>query len=76
MDRYLEEYSYPARWNGMDIENWHRPMRFYMQELLGLGMQLMHFDEPEAQGGDEAACHNRAPYLYLMVWQKPKAGDK
>ena len=72
IDRYLEEYAYPAQWQGMDIANWHRPQRFYMQALLGHGMTLTHFDEPEATEAPEAALKNRAPYLYMMEWMKPE----
>ena len=72
IDRYLEEFSYPARWQGIDIFNWHRPQRFYMQTLLAHGLTLTHFDEPAATEPPEAEQKNRAPYLYLMEWMKPK----
>lgn len=73
MDRYFEPHAYPAEWAGIRVRNWHRPMRFYMQALLDLGLTLTHFDEPEATGGRDAERHNRAPYLVMMEWQKPAA---
>ncbi|QAX29325.1 class I SAM-dependent methyltransferase [Leisingera sp. NJS204] len=71
IDRYFEEHHHWGEWNGMRIKNWHRPQAFYMQALLNAGLQLTHFDEPMATGGERADSYNRAPYLYLMEWQKP-----
>jgi len=70
MDRYLEAFPSWAEWRGIRIQNWHRPMAFYMQALLQSGFQLTHFDEPKATGGARAENYNRAPYLHTMEWQK------
>ncbi|MGR3714081.1 MAG: class I SAM-dependent methyltransferase [Shimia sp.] len=67
MDRYLDIFPSWAEWNDIRIQNWHRPMSFYMQQLLQTGFTLAHFDEPKAVG-DHAEFYNRAPYLYLMEW--------
>ena len=71
IDRYLEEYAYPAEWGGVRIVNWHRPMSAYMQALLLQNLTLMYFDEPRVNGTSEDMRKNRAPYLYLMEWQNP-----
>lgn len=72
VDHYLQEYSHWGEWKGMRIRNWHRPMAFYMQEFLQAGLSLSHFDEPWATGEGRAESYNRAPYLYLMEWQKAR----
>lgn len=73
VDRYFEEHAFRADWKGISILNWHRPLSFYMQTLLALGFELVHFDEPRARSGAGAKAkrYNRAPYLYLMEWCKP-----
>lgn len=73
VDRYFEEHAFRGAWKGMSILNWHRPLAWYMQTLLGLGLELVHFDEPKAEGGAEAERYNRAPYLLMMEWRKPAA---
>lgn len=70
MDRYLDAFPSWAEWSGIRIQNWHRPLSFYMQSLLENGFQLTHFDEPKASGGARAESYNRAPYLHIMEWQK------
>lgn len=70
MDRYLDAFPSWAEWRGIRIQNWHRPMSFYMQALLNRGFQLTHFDEPKATCGARAESYNRAPYLHIMEWQK------
>ncbi|SFL35088.1 class I SAM-dependent methyltransferase [Shimia haliotis] len=71
MDHYLDCFASWAEWDDIRIQNWHRPLSFYMTELLAAGFQLTHFDEPKATGGGRAETYNRAPYLHLMEWQKP-----
>ena len=73
VDRYFEHHAFRAEWKGMSILNWHRPLAWYMQTLLGLGLELEHFDEPRAVGGAKADRYNRAPYLLMMEWRKPAA---
>ncbi|MGR3636280.1 MAG: hypothetical protein ACU0BK_10195 [Shimia sp.] len=70
IDHYLDCYASWAQWDGIRIQNWHRPMAFYMQALLAEGFALTHFDEPKATGGDRATAYNRAPYLHVMEWQR------
>ncbi len=71
MDRYLNCFASWAEWSDIRIQNWHRPLSFYMQTLLTAGFQLTHFDEPKATGGARAESYNRAPYLHIMEWQRP-----
>ncbi len=72
IDHYLDERPLPAVWNGISITNHHRPLKRYMQALLGHGLLLRHFDEPEPVGGpaDRAERYRRAPYFHIMEWQK------
>lgn len=69
MDRYLDIFPSWAEWNDIRIQNWHRPMSYYMQQLLQAGFALTHFDEPKAVG-KMAERYNRAPYLHLMEWRR------
>jgi SAM-dependent methyltransferase len=76
VDRYLEERMYWTSWRGIRIHNWHRPLGRYMAALLGQGLVLGFFAEPQAvAGADPAAAdrHRRAPYCYVMEWRKPGA---
>jgi SAM-dependent methyltransferase len=73
IDHYLDEREIPAVWNGISITNHHRPLKRYLQALIGRGLVLTHYDEPEPVGGppDKAARYRRAPYFHIMEWQKP-----
>jgi 2-polyprenyl-3-methyl-5-hydroxy-6-metoxy-1,4-benzoquinol methylase len=73
IDHYLDEREIPAVWNGISITNHHRPLKRYLQALLGAGLVLRHFDEPEPVGGpaDKGIRYRRAPYFHIMEWQKP-----
>jgi hypothetical protein len=46
-----------------------------MTALLGCGLQLRFFEEPQPVGGDpeRAAIHRRAPWFLVMEWSKPAA---
>jgi SAM-dependent methyltransferase len=72
IDRYLEERPEWVRWNGIRIQNWHRPLATYMSLLLQAGLELRHFAEPSPIGGDPAAAarYRRAPWLMMMEWEK------
>jgi hypothetical protein len=74
IDNYLEERWSWARWAGIAVQNWHRPLSRYMELLLGAGLILRYFDEPRPQGGDKerAARHARVPWFMVMEWEKPK----
>lgn len=71
-DNYMDERSDWVSWRGIRIENWHRPLSTYFKLLLGQGLTLEWFDEPEPAGGDEARGerYRRAPYFHVMQWRK------
>jgi len=73
IDHYLEERPRRTTWQGVDIINHHRPLKRYMQALLGHGLLLTHFDEPPATGGppDKRDRYNRVPNFHIMAWRKP-----
>ncbi|MBU6164921.1 MAG: methyltransferase domain-containing protein [Alphaproteobacteria bacterium] len=73
IDHYLEERARRTVWAGIDIINHHRPLKRYMQALLGTGLVLTHFDEPPATGGpaDKRERYNRVPNFHIMLWQRP-----
>ena len=73
IDHYLEERPRRTAWRGVDIVNHHRPLKRYMQALLGRGLLLTHFDEPPATGGppDKRDRYNRVPNFHIMAWRKP-----
>lgn len=70
---YLDEHASQARWRGVSVTNWHRPLETYMQLLLGAGLQLRHFAEPRPHGGPEEKVRRylKAPYFLIMEWGKP-----
>ena len=72
IDRYFEERPIWSEWQGIRIQNWHRPMRTYLQALLGAGFSLIHFDEPEPRGieGEKADRYRRVPNFLVMEWKK------
>ena len=74
VDRYLDEFPLWLEWSGIRIESWHRPLGAYMKALLGSGLALRFFDEPEATGGDpqRAATYRRVPWFLVMEWNKPQ----
>ena len=73
VDNYLTENSYWDSWDGIRIQNWHRPLSAYMQALLNAGLQLIHFDEPEpvADAPDRRERYRRVPWFLLMEWRRP-----
>jgi 2-polyprenyl-3-methyl-5-hydroxy-6-metoxy-1,4-benzoquinol methylase len=73
IDHYLDERPRRTAWRGVDIINHHRPLKRYMQALLGHGLVLTHFDEPPATGGpaDKRDRYNRVPNFHIMGWKKP-----
>lgn len=75
IDHYLEERARRTAWRGVDIINHHRPLKRYMQALLGHGLSLVHFDEPPATGGppDKRERYNRVPNFHIMLWRKPSS---
>ncbi|APX12055.1 class I SAM-dependent methyltransferase [Tateyamaria omphalii] len=73
LGRYLSEEKMWFAWDGLRIQNWHRPLSTYMQAFLSQGLLLRHFDEPEPTGGppEKVSSYARMPYLMMMEWEKP-----
>jgi ubiquinone/menaquinone biosynthesis C-methylase UbiE len=73
IDRYLEARAEWQRWRGIEIVNWHRPLKDYMQWFLSQGLVLTHFDEPAPTGGpsERGASYSRVPWYVIMEWRKP-----
>jgi len=73
IDRYLDEFSMRSEWNGISIVNWHRPLSAYMSALLGAGLRLVFFDEPQPASGDpkRQERYRRMPWFVLMEWRAP-----
>jgi SAM-dependent methyltransferase len=73
IDHYLEERAEWVSWNGIRIQNWHRPLSLYMTLLLDEGLILRHFREPVPIGGsaETSERYRRVPWFLLMEWQKP-----
>ena len=72
IDHYLEERATWISWNGIHIQNWHRPLSTYMSMLLDLGFSLTHFSEPAPIGidDDKARRFHRVPNFLIMEWCK------
>ncbi|MGL4321429.1 MAG: class I SAM-dependent methyltransferase [Paracoccaceae bacterium] len=70
--RYLEPHATQAEWRGISVTNWHRPLSFYMTQLLQRGLQLVHFDEPAVPdpANFKETAYNSAPYQLIMEWRK------
>lgn len=77
IDHYLEERAVRAAWRGIDVINWHRPLGAYLGALLGLGLRLDYFAEPEPLETDSerAERYRRVPYFYVMEWRRDEAGQ-
>lgn len=75
VDRYLDEFSDWVDWDGIRIVNWHRPLGAYMAALLGNGLELTFFAEPEPASGEPSrqAVYRRAPWFLVMEWRRPDA---
>lgn len=72
LGRYLAEEKLWFEWDGLRIQNWHRPLSTYMHALLSQGLVLSFFDEPRPTGGpsERIQSYERMPYLMMMEWAK------
>lgn len=71
VSNYLEPHAVRAEWRGISVTNWHRPLSFYIGQLLARGMALTHLDEPAVPDpvDDKERAYNSAPYQLIMEWQ-------
>lgn len=72
LGRYLTEEKTWFEWDGLRVQNWHRPLSTYMRSFLSLGLTLRHFDEPSPSGGPSVRVksYECMPYLMIMEWEK------
>jgi SAM-dependent methyltransferase len=73
VDRYLDEFAFWLEWEGIRIENWHRPLEAYMAALLESGLHLTFFSEPEPLSGESSRQedYRRVPWFVVMEWRRP-----
>ena len=73
VDRYLDEFAFWLEWEGIRIENWHRPLEAYMAALLESGLHLTFFSEPEPMSGEPTLQedYRRVPWFVVMEWRRP-----
>jgi hypothetical protein len=79
IDHYLEERWVWCEYRGIRIKNHHRPLRAYMQALLGAGLRLTFFDEPSPSAeapAQKAASYRRAPWFLVMEWVKERSSTR
>lgn len=71
LGKYLSEEKVWFEWDGLRIQNWHRPLSTYMRAFLGAELTLRSFDEPTPSGGppERVQSYERMPYLMTMEWQ-------
>jgi SAM-dependent methyltransferase len=79
IDNYTSESSRVYEWEGIRIENWHRPLSAYMSAYLEAGLILRDFLEPvpaDATFRDHPDIGRafRVPWFTVMRWEKPAAG--
>jgi SAM-dependent methyltransferase len=75
IDHYLEERAMWIAYRGIRIVNHHRPLSAYMRALLGAGLVMTHFDEPEPTvdaPSSRAEGYGRVPWFLVMEWLKPR----
>lgn len=69
---YLSIQKMWKEWGGIHVQNWHRPLSFYMKCFLDQELSLRFFDEPAPSGGPEKLlkAYEKMPYQMMMEWQK------
>ena len=74
LGQYLRERKDWFEWDGLRVQNWHRPLSKYMKCFLAEELRLTCFDEPEPAGGPESRvkAYQTMPYLMIMEWEKPE----
>jgi SAM-dependent methyltransferase len=77
VDRYLDEFPFWFEWEGIRIQNWHRPLAAYMAVFLESGLQLTFFAEPGPVSGEASrqAGFRRVPWFVVMEWRRLSASS-
>ncbi|MGY3436818.1 class I SAM-dependent methyltransferase [Marinovum sp. KMM 9879] len=72
LGKYLATEKAWFEWDGLRIQNWHRPLSTYMRAFLSAGLTLRYFDEPSPSGGppERVKSYDNMPYLTMMEWEK------
>lgn len=72
LGKYLAVEKAWFEWDGLRIQNWHRPLSTYMSAFLGTGLTLRSFEEPAPSGGppERIQAYEKMPYLMTMEWEK------
>ena len=75
VDRYLEEFPNRVEWDGIRVQNWHRPLGAYMQAFLTCGLRLAFYAEPAPLAGEpeRVAKLRRVPFFVVMEWRRAEA---
>ncbi|MGO1117565.1 class I SAM-dependent methyltransferase [Rhodovibrionaceae bacterium A322] len=70
---YLTEQKQWFEWDGLRVQNWHRPLSRYLGDLLSNGLTMTFFDEPQPVGCTTAQLekYRANPFVMMMEWQKP-----
>jgi SAM-dependent methyltransferase len=73
IDHYLTQRAVWVARRGIRVQNWHRPLSFYMSLLIAEGLNLRYFGEPAPIGGESAKAerYERVPWSMIMEWEKP-----
>jgi hypothetical protein len=69
---HIEERAVWAEWDGIRVQNWHRPLSAYMSVFLNLGTRLRHFAEPAPADPTTPKAQKfvRAPWFVMMEWEE------
>lgn len=75
VDRYPDEYPNIARFKGIEIRQYHRPMAHIMRAFFDAGLNLREFLEPVpppevAKANPALADEMRVPIFVVMDWRK------
>ncbi len=71
VDRYMEEFTLHLEWQGISIENYHRPLSAIMEAFFRAGLVLTRFLEPlPPKDSREYADEFRAPNFQIMEFAK------
>lgn len=77
IDNYTSERTLVGKWRGIEVAQYHRPLRAIMQAFIEVGFVLSHYHEPVATA--EAIREHpiladdlRVPCFVVMEWSKPE----
>ncbi|HWD37304.1 MAG TPA: class I SAM-dependent methyltransferase [Fimbriimonas sp.] len=72
VDRYMEEFTLPLQWKGIQIENYHRPLSAILAPFFAAGAMMDGFLEPLPDEADqEYEDEFRVPTFQVMTFRFP-----